>query len=213
MTSLYAGIPMVAQFLIGIEPSISSARLQRYQSPSGDPLETAINYFWNMALCEAFYCSLNAVGIALRNALHGTLTQHFGTPNWYDRRGLLDSHQMTQINNAKNTIRSYGDTTTPDRVVSQVTFGFWVTILSRNYDARLWQGQRAAPLKNAFMRIPKRYRQRVTIHQRYNEIRELRNRVMHHEPLFDDPLLRQRHGQVYQGLHWLNPRMVDWVEW
>jgi hypothetical protein len=31
--------------------------------------------------------------------------------------------------------------------------------------------------------------------------------------IFDDPILRQRHGEVYQALHWLNPRMVDVVEW
>lgn len=63
------------------------------------------------------------------------------------------------------------------------------------------------------MRIPKNKRQRQPIHQQYNQIRELRNWAFHHDPLFDDQFLGQRHSEVYRGLHWLNPRMVDWVEW
>jgi len=201
------------RFLAELEPSISSARLQRYRSQSGDDLETAANYLWNVALAESLFCSLNAVEVALRNALHVTLTQHFGTPAWFDRRGLLEEAQRANILQVKQRIQNYGDSVTPDRIVSELTFGFWVVILSRNYDARLWQGQNAAPLKNAFLRIPKNKRQRQTIHQQFNEIRELRNRVFHYEPIFDDKRLNSRHGEIKRGLHWLNPKMVDVLEW
>ena len=112
----------------------------------------------------------------------------------------------------KDRIARRGETVIPDRVVSELTLGFWVTILSRPYDARLWSAQGGARLSTAFMRLPRRQRQRQRIHQHYNEIRELRNRVFHHEPLFDDPRLRQRHDELKLGLHWLNPRMVDWLE-
>lgn len=204
---------MVDKFLAEIKPSISLARLQRYQSPTGDDLETAVNYLWNVALAEALFCSLNAIEIALRNALHDALTNHFGIPAWYDRQGLLEPKQKKDIDAVKKRIMEYGNPITPDRVVSELTFGFWVVILSRTYDARLWQGQNAAPLKNAFMRIPRRDRQRQTIHQQYNAIRELRNRVFHYEPIFDDQHLAQRYEQIKRGLQWLNPRMVDCLEW
>src|SRR5688572_22317888 len=100
---------MVAQFLVELEPTISVARLRRYQSPTGDPLETAVNYLWNIALAESLYCSLNAIEVALRNALHNSLTRHFGTPTWYDRRGLLEPKQVDDIGRAKARITSYGD--------------------------------------------------------------------------------------------------------
>ncbi len=187
--------------------------LQVVRSKGFTPLETAVNYFWNMALCEALYCSLNAVEIALRNGLHRSLTQHFGIPHWYDGQGILEPDQRGAVRQVKDRIQRRGDAVTPDRVVSELTFGFWVVILSRPYDVRLWSANNAATLKNTFMRIPKRSRQRVTIHQQYNEIRELRNRVFHHEPLFDDRYLLRRYGEVKRGLHWLNPQMVDWVEW
>jgi hypothetical protein len=201
------------RFLAELEISLSEARLQRYRPASGEELETIINYLWNVALAESLFCSLNAVEISLRNGLHTTLAQHFGTPAWYDRRGLLEAAQSANVAQVKQRIQAYGDAVTPDRVVSELTFGFWVVILSRNYDARLWRGQNAAPLKNAFLRIPRKYRQRQRIHQQYNEIRELRNRVFHYEPIFDDPRLQFRHEEIKRGLQWLNPRMVEVLEW
>lgn len=203
---------MVTQFLADLAPSLSSARLQRYQSAAGDDLETAVNYLWNMALAEALYCSLNAVEIALRNTLHDTLTAHFGVPHWCDRSGMLEPYQAQEVASMKQRIANHGNPVTPDRIVSELSFGFWVTILFRPYDARLWQAQRAAPLRQAFPRVPKRDRQRVTIHARYNAIRELRNRVFHHEPLFDDQRLRQRHRDVYSAIYWINPKLVDHIK-
>jgi hypothetical protein len=203
---------VINQFMSGIEPSISTARLQRYQANPPNSLETAVNYFWNVALAESLYCSLNMVEIALRNGLHNSLTQHFGIPTWYDRHGLLETRQVEEVQRIKSKIASRGDPVTPDRVVSELTFGFWVTILSRPYDSRLWSSQNASPLKNAFMRIPRGMRQRRLIHGHYNAIRELRNRVFHYEPIFDDQHLGQRHNEVKRGLHWLNPAMADCLE-
>lgn len=148
---------MVVQFLAEVEPNISPARLLRYQSASGDPLDTAVNFLWNIELCEAFYYSLNAVEISLRNGLHRSLTQHFGVPHWYDRHGLMEPYQKGEIDKVKGRIQRRGDSVTPDRVVSELTFGFWVTILSRNYDARLWSANNAAPLKNSFYADSQKY--------------------------------------------------------
>lgn len=203
---------MVSRFLIDIESAISPARLHRYRSATDNELGTVVNYFWNMALSEALYCSLNAVEIALRNSIHQTLTAHFGGPAWYDQKGLLDQRQVDGVAAVKERIRRDREPVTPDRIVSELSFGFWVIILSRNYDIRLWQGQHAAPLRQAFPRVPRRQRQRQTIHQHYNAIRELRNRVFHHEPLFDDRVLGRRHLDIYRGIGWINPGLLAWVE-
>lgn len=200
---------MVSQLLADLEPTISVARFRRYQSATGDDLETAVNYLWNLALAESLYRALNAVEIALRNTIHNTLTAHFGVPTWYDRRGLLEPYQANEVTSMKRRIVNHGNPVTPDRIVSELNFGFWVTILSRNYDARFWQASRQATMRRAFPRVPKRDRQRVVIHAQFNAIRELRNRVFHHEPLFDDSLLHQRHSDVYRAIHWINPRMAD----
>lgn len=198
---------MVDRFIARIEPSLSPARLQRYATSSTVDLDAVVNYFWNIAIADSLYCCLNLVEIALRNALHRTLTAHFGAPNWYDHQGLLEPEQARQVGVAKQQIRNLGRPVTPDRVVATLAFGFWVTILSRNYDARLWRANRAANLRYAFPRVPKSLRQRVAIHARYNDIRELRNSAYHHEPLFDDPRLLLRHADVHDAIRWINPEL------
>lgn len=202
---------MVSRLITQIEPAISSVRLQRYRSTGASDLETLTNYLWNIALGESLYCCLDSVEVSLRNSLHESLTQHFGTPTWYDLHGLLESEQVKQVTRAKRSIVSYGDQITPGRVVSELTFGFWVTLLSRTYDARLWRANNASSLKIAFPRVPRHWRQRWQIHSRYNEIRLLRNRVFHFEPLFDDPTVPDHHGHVYDGIRWLNPALADTV--
>ena len=203
---------MVARFIADLEPTLSATRLQRYRTPNGCDLDAIVNYFWNIAIAESLYCCLHAVEIALRNTLHATLSQHFGTPTWYDQRGLLDQEQHYQIVRAKADIQKRRDPVTPGRVVSALTFGFWVTILSRNYDSRLWRGNRAAPLRHAFPRVPKSQRQRVKIHRRYNDIREIRNSVFHYEPLFDDPDLPGLHLAIHEAIRWINPELLRTVE-
>jgi hypothetical protein len=203
---------MVTQYLADLEARFSAARLRRYQSGTGNDLETTVNYLWNLALAESLYCSLNVVEVGLRNAIHNSLTAHFGVPNWYDRQGLLEPDQAQEVARMKERIRKYGRQITPDRVVSELGFGFWVTILSRTYDARFWQASRQATLRRAFPRVPRRKRQRVAIHAHYNAIRELRNRVFHHEPLFDDRRLRLRHRDIHEAIRWIDPLLVERIQ-
>jgi hypothetical protein len=196
--------------MANLKPSISDDRLSRYRptgASSDRDLDTLVNYFWNMALAESLHCSLCSVEVALRNAIHNAVSQHFGTATWYDQRGLLDQHQFLEVNKAKDRIAANRRTVTPGRVVGQLPFGFWVTILSRNYHARLWRANNSATLRQAFPRVPASMRQRGTIQNRFNGIRELRNSVFHHEPIFDDERLATRHQEIYYAIHWINPEL------
>lgn len=206
---------MPAQLIKDLESSLSTPRLSRYRpndaSPANVDLETLVNYFWNLALAEALYCSLGAVEVALRNTIHTSLSAHFGTPIWYDQTGMLDEYQRREVGDAKVRIAK-ANPVTPDRVVGALTFAFWVTILSSPYDARLWRAASGSTLRAAFPYVRKSDRPRFKIHRRYNEIRELRNRVSHHEPLFDDTRLQRRHQDILWGIHWINPKLRQVVE-
>lgn len=199
---------MVVQLLADLTRSASPARLARYGDPETHPTDTIITYLWNIALAEALYPCLSVVEISLRNSIHSSLTDAFDRADWFDRPGLLELNQARAVENARRQIQRERDAATPDRIVSRLTFGFWVTILSRPYDARLWQPGESAPLRQAFPRVTRRQRQRAIIHRRFNEIRALRNRVVHHEPLWDDPTLLATHGRTLEALRWLNPAMI-----
>jgi hypothetical protein len=160
-----------------------------------------------MALADSLHCCIGAVEVAFRNTIHTTLSNHFGTPTWYLQTGIMDPDQQQQLTSAMSKIAFQKKPVTPDRVVGEMTFGFWVTILSRNYEARLWRANRSETIKLAFLHVPKRIRKRGSIHEHFNQIRALRNRVSHHEPLFDDVKLPQRHQAILDGISWIDPEL------
>lgn len=192
----------------------SSVRLERYQPKiAGNDLDVLTNYYWNIALADSLLCSLSCVEIMLRNAIHKSLTGHLGTSNWFDQRGLLEPKQQAKVSSAKAYIARSGRTVTPERVVSSLTFGFWVTLLSRPYDGRFWRANRAAALKHAFPFVPKKFRQRHQIHTLYNGLLTVRNNAFHNEPLWDRSTLVREHTAIYQGIAWIDPDMVAPTRW
>lgn len=201
---------MVAQLVRDLTPAVSHDRLQAYRPLGGSDLDMVVTYLWNAALGEAMYTSLGAVVVALRNAVHHTLSGFYGSTSWYDLPRVLEPRQHQEATSAKAQIQQHGDRVNSGRVVAELSFGFWSTLLSRRYD-RIWRTSNARLLKHAFPHVPRRLRQRVTIHDRYNEIRLLRNRVFHFEPLWNRTDLADRHREVAEAIGWISPRLHDTI--
>jgi hypothetical protein len=200
---------VVARFVTELKAGISDPRLERYRRPAGaSDLDMLTNYFWNMALADALHCSLSVAEILLRNAIHDTLRAHFGQDDWYERDDLLEEGQRQDRDKAKHHIETRGRTVTPERVVSQLTFGFWVTLLSSRYNERFWRPDLASPpnLRRAFPHAPAKSR-RNDIQAKYYAANNLRNLAFHHEPIFDLRSLLDDYRRVHEGIAWIDPSM------
>src|SRR5699024_3933780 len=122
--------------------------------------------------------------------------------------GLLEPYDEREVNKTIRRIRSQGKHATSDRVVSELGFGFWVALLSKTDDPRFWRPQKAHYLKTAFPHVPKSQRQRVTIYKCYNELRALRNRVFHHETIWNRTTLLRDYHRLYEAMDWISPDMA-----
>lgn len=203
---------MVAQFVIDLHVPISEIRLERYRpkdsagSPVGSDLEMLVDYFWNMALAESLYPSLHAVELALRNTIHATLTRRYGTEEWWHQNRVLLSKQLDHVRNIeKEYLRKHSIPITPGRMIAELNFGFWTTLLSQPYESRIWRYRNFAPLAQAFphaIGFP-----RHDIHQHFNEIRLLRNRTMHYEAIYHLANLVQKHALIHQTIQWISPEL------
>ena len=165
-----------------------------------------VNYYWNMALADALHCSLAVVEVLLRNTIHNTLSSFYSRPDWYDGTGLLDERQIEEVAKARHHIEYRKRTVTPARIVSTLTFGFWVTILSSTYNDRFWRPIGGMNLKTAFPHAPAKKR-RNDIQAKYYSANDLRNRAFHHEPLFDQRSLLDDYRRTYEGIEWIDPTM------
>lgn len=100
---------------------------------------------------------------------------------------------------------------TTDDIVAALDFGYWTSLMSRDVEPILY----AAGLYRAFPFAPRsrgKAPARGTIAWRLNEVRQLRNRVMHHEPVFNRINLRQNFRNIVQVCRWTGISTGDWVE-
>jgi hypothetical protein len=193
--------------LSALRRTLSSDRIDAYRRQASDTdLDLLERYFWNMALSEALYPPLQALEVALRNNLHSAASLLYGTSDWLTQRPpVLHVTEQDQVTAAVGTLRRNAKPVTPGRIVAELKFGFWTSLLDRRYERRLWP--RLLPA--VFPNLPRRRRTRRTVSVRTSELRRLRNRVFHHEPIWHWSNLAQQHGDLLEAIRWLDTAMAD----
>ena len=195
-----------------VQLPISSDRLESYR-PTGasTDLEMIVTYMWNGALSEALFPALQAVEVALRNSISAALAHRYGTDQWYDQPEILGQAQQQAVQRAKSDVFAAKGTVSPGRVVAELRFWFWISLLSQPYHHVLWAPQQFALIDIVFPGVSRSYRNRRRIHQRYNDIRGLRNRVFHYEPIWHRPRLLAEYREIIEAIGWISPTMRDTV--
>lgn len=186
--------------------AISPERFARYQAfAKGDDAEAYQLYSINLRLSEAFYPSLHGLELALRNQIHNRLTEMFDE-RWFNREEFqrLDS-QKEQLAEVYERLRKDPEHCAPGQVVAGLMLGYWTALLSREYDD-VWQTGLNTIAVNA---SGKRFA-RKQIHEPLTNIRNLRNRIAHHEPIITWDL-GKRHEWSIDLTRWLSPSVADWV--
>ena len=197
---------MSTDFLDNLSHAVSEERLAPYLvDASNGPLEPYARYFWNAALGESLYPSLQALEITLRNSLHETISANEGTDNWFE--GVLCCQDIPAFEKIKERLDNQGASRNSGQIVANSDFGFWVRLLNSRYENILWPKL----LRNAFPNMPNRSRTRKNLSRRLNRIRAMRNRVFHYEPVWNDPYLAQKHEEIGETIGWISPSMLEVV--
>lgn len=192
--------PYSPELLASIQRTITKERLTRYLGATGQDTPKALAlYEFNVQLSEVLYGLLHGLEIMVRNATHDALTRSYGTAAWYDA-APLSSYWQDQLAKAKAKPGAAGK---PGKVISELTFGFWVDLLQATNHRRLWVNQK---LHRAFPHAAGKTR--FDIHERLKAIHLLRNRLSHHEPI-----LTSANG-VYNGNIVIPlPQLTECMEW
>lgn len=100
-------------------------------------------------------------------------------------------------------IENRGKVATPGRVIAELSFGFWVGLFANVYDTTTWRSD----LFRLFSPRP----QRPELHARLDRLRTLRNRIAHHEPIYQRNLLED-YQRLQEVLASLSPELCEWME-
>lgn len=198
--------PSIDQIWESFEKLQSKDRLDKYVwEKDPDKTDALARYYWNVGLSEALYPALQALELAFRNTLHNTLTDVKGQPNWYDCKDLLEQRELDQIAAARKRLSDQNKPDDPGRVVAELTFGFWTSLLDRRYDRKI-----AVPcMAKAFPNLESRNRTRKYLSKRFASIRRLRNRISHHEPIWHWSDLSDQHDRIYETISWIDPTVAQ----
>ncbi|MEO7196347.1 MAG: hypothetical protein ABIZ05_16295 [Pseudonocardiaceae bacterium] len=159
-------------------------------------------YWWNVEVSAAFYTPLHCLELSLRNALHARLCVRFDRVDWWSTAPLSDNGKRIVSDAVQKMVGRTSQRYVADDVVAELSFGFWVSLLSRGaaYDRTLW----VPALHRAF---PFYRGRRQVLHDNLLAMVLLRNRIMHHEPVHHRDL-RADHAKIYRLLGYISPRMV-----
>jgi hypothetical protein len=178
--------------------------MQRYfDAHKTDPAKAILHYQCNIELAEAFCSSIAVFEVALRNALNRELISLAGRNDWYvslfAQPGLSELHKY--ITQANKQIANRKEIASPDKIVAELTLGFWVSLLNSKYEKLLWKD-----LRRAFPYMPKAERKRKNVSAPLNSFRAFRNRVFHHEPVcWNMKVVREIHSEMITVMTWINP--------
>ena len=186
-----------------IEKSISPERLAAYQA-DGVSNETALaRYIYNIELSKSLYPMINIFEVTLRNSIDRALTEFFDLKEWTDVM-LLTETERRMIDEAKTKIVQKNQTYSHNRLVSQLTLGFWVALMGRKYNTQKFQ---FFIIKNIFHGCSSEQKSTAAVQKNLNEIRFLRNRIAHHRRILHWSDLKQKHDLILDFIRWMSQEM------
>ena len=157
---------MIGDYIAALTRAISQPRLERYRPKNGDDLDMVVSYLWNMALAESLSPSLAAVEISLRNSIHDVLTTAYQTDLWFHHNHFGENRLLKQeLDRALRRLDAPAVQPPAGRIVAELHFSFWTTLISGYYHHILWNPNSAALLRGVFPNLSGPAFRRDRIHQ------------------------------------------------
>ncbi|MCQ2339863.1 MAG: hypothetical protein MJZ79_03675 [Paludibacteraceae bacterium] len=110
-----------------LQSAFSTQRMSKYLRYHHDDSDAAVQHYKaNIRLAESFYTSLSVFEVVLRNALSSELSAMTKRDDWYEV--FSETPQLKnlsiEIAQAIHHIQDRGELVYPDKVISELTFGF-----------------------------------------------------------------------------------------
>lgn len=197
--------------------ALSVHRLRSYSLLCAQDSEAQLigAYHWNLMICSDLYPFIHSAEIALRNALHQALSEKFNTEYWFDEITL--SYEASQmLHKARQQLIKYNKKIESPDIVASLTFGFWLTLLQNKLHANQQNSEKLWPqlIPIVFPHFARSESERKFISARFKEIKNLRNRLFHHEPIWkfdvnatvekNIGLLRNKFEDIVKAIGWIS---------
>lgn len=202
-----------------------------------DPIELHGAYMWSVKVAASLQPLLSILEVSLRNAIHSSATIHIG-PDWYDKLATRVRSYWKTAQRDQSNIKYHHDEiarikkkisgkTLPkglkktDLIVAKLDFGFWDNLLRECFaingnSKALWP----QCMPSVFPNVPNGHTN-LTIHTEITALRELRNDIAHHSPVWKHATVHDelsavtyvntKIDKIIEIISWLSNDAVTWL--
>jgi hypothetical protein len=174
--------------------TLTEVRLSKYLKVANDRPEVAMQlYVMNSAVSAAFLVDIHYVEVMLRNKFASQLTEKFGL-EWFKNPEflkLINQRSKNILEKAQRSAQKHwvmGAPLPTGKVIAELAFGFWCGLTDRSLEHTLW----VSCLHKTF--FPQKTPKRSVFNLALEQLRQLRNRIAHHEPIFHRNLNNDHDG-------------------
>lgn len=194
---------------------LSAPRLATYEdalkrvSPSGFSTTDVLDfYLWNAEVSGALFVTMQLCEVVIRNAASQAIVSIYGE-DWPWNQTFVGSLANNEKDILKKGSRDFAPSMT-GKVVAAMTLIFWEKMFTARHDERIWNQN----LKTVFPNLDPNLsvaKARERIYSSMKDVRALRNRIAHHEPIFNCDI-----NGNYQKIQWLIgircKKTASWME-
>lgn len=203
-----------AQEQVRIPATLSVPRFARYLVACKNDIEAALRlYGWNARVASAFLFPLHLFEISVRNAVaNATAATYNADWPWVENfeRSLPRPHypHFSPHQEVLKVRKRHENPQSTGKVIADLKFAFWVSMFTLRHEPRLWQPYIKLEFPNAPAAMTVQ-QLRIRIYTVSDTVRQLRNRIAHHEPIFDLDLIA-----VYETIEEIiGYRCLDTLAW
>ena len=197
-----------------VKAALSAARVSTYEEAclnSSNVLIRALElYAWNAQMSGAMLSPLHICEVVTRNAVSEALMNVYGLKwPWLKTFEMSLPNPEIGFNPRKELLRARQGRDQTDQVITEIKMMFWQKMFTARFDDRIWNSQlkKVFPYLDASQTVQKLRRQ---MHADLEQIRHLRNRIAHHEPIFKRHLLRD-FDQISNIISHRSPDAASWM--
>lgn len=170
-----------------IKAALTAPRMLTYEvaTTAPDNLQGALNlYAWNAQVSAAMLAPLHILEVVVRNCVSDAIAAVYGS-NWPWSPGFEASLPTPHpgVYSARRDLQAArAGVNTVGRVIPELKFIFWQSMFTSRNDHRLWKPHLRAvmPFLNPAATASQH---RAMIYAELEQLRKLRNRIAHHEPI------------------------------
>jgi hypothetical protein len=192
--------------IANLESSHSPERLAPYYALAGGDKELGIKlYGWNSALSQALYTPLQGLEVTLRNGIGAQLLAAYG-PQWYELNpGPPLMYPLPEmLLSARTELGKRGIVPDHGRIIAELNWGFWTGILAKRYE-QLWRSH----LRKVFIAPGPLTRDKIYVP--LDDLRRLRNRIAHHEPILNRNIAAD-YAAILELISYVSPTTSAWID-